>query len=1562
MRAMYAHRVRRRSLRWAAAFGLSLAVGLPTAPPAGAAGPPSPLPPGAAGLQAPQEQAAPAPAPPKAAPSPESVASAEARRTGKPVAVPERTTATDTVVARPDGTYALTRTAAPVRTKQNGTWVPLDATLVRGADGAWRPKAALSGLALSPGGRTPMARLTAEGGRGMDLTWPDALPEPVVAGATATYRGVLPDVDLAVTATVDGGFTQVLVVKTPEAARNPAVASYRLGMHTAGLGVSARRDGVLTATDPAGQEVFTSPAPVMWDSSRPAAPKGGLARQDAKEAAALAPPGAVKAVSDTEGPGDAARTAPVVAAPDGSTLTVRADAALLTGPSTVYPVYIDPGWKPVSRGTQHWTWVQEGCKTATHFDDYGNKYDMGVGNQRWATTCKGREHSFAQVESFSPEGKTVNFATFNAIQSYAADNTCANTHAVDLNFTGSIDSGTNWNNQPANLRYLGRTSTSSAGGAGCPSGTNQAGWDITQLIRDEGWRSSLTFGMSGADETSASSNGFKRYTRKSSYPHSLPFLYVEYNTLPSTPDSLYVSPAPKNPTRGDCGWIGNTNAATGGIGLHATLADPDGDNVDANFNLWDMTAGGSLDDFGWTPNQPVPSGSQVDVTAGSLIDGHQYDWYVRGGDGQDAGPWARGCSFSVDLSAPALPTVSSTDFPPTGSPTAPTKAAGSPGAFTLSATDPAGGSGIQAFEWSFNGALPATGAQSASADGGGRAALTLPVTAWGTNVLHVRAVDRAGNRSPEFSYAFYAPDDPRAKTVLGDINKDGYLDMLVPDASGELRMYSKNRDPGAGGERASLVSGGPGGSWTGVDTTHRGGNGSYADDLWAHRAGDAKLYYYMNTANSTGPAANDGQYFTSSQRLSTARPTSGCVNPYNTVDQTCGSEYAADWSRVRQVLAVGDVDGTQAPSTPRYDLLTVEEDGSGGTNLWLFKGLNGTNALGSPRLVGKGGWQDFTLAAPGDTGSVAGPKDGLPDLWARDRRDGRLYSYPSRRDGAGAPVFEAYGTRGPGWLQTGLTDAMHHIVSSDGDSDNDGWADLWSLSHDGRLTTWDGKDPAGANNHFGNPQVLRDSTTTDWNTCQTFNSADSGEHRVCGPILAKYLSIGGTSAGYPITDTTNTPDLYGRFIHFRTPGASPHSIYWSPDTGAHEVLGAIRGHWSDQGWENGPLGFPTSDEYVVTNGARSDFQGGYVRWNGTTATVTRYAYGTGEGTARIILSGDFNGDKRSDMATIVDYGSCGAALWTHLGTPSSGLNAPFESWKAPINSWCVTSAKYAAGDFNGDGRTDIGALYLYGDGTVRLLSWLARPDGGLDAGPAGWLQSSGWDWYRTTLLAGDTDGDHRAELIAIYGYANGRVANFTSRFRDGTGFEAPVKGFEETHPGWWYYDNAKYAAADVNGDGRTDIIGLYVYADGAVRVFTGLARPDGTHPGFDQSGWSAPAGSWQLDPVKLFAGDTDGDGRADLTAMYRYGSGRMGLFQFPGGADGTLGTPEMTVDTGSGNWEADRSWPLAGDENGDGRSDMSALYDYGNGVYATFTFTAGANGKYSNNSVLKSWDTPAGTW
>ncbi|WP_231107856.1 LGFP repeat-containing protein [Corynebacterium glutamicum] len=48
--------------------------------------------------------------------------------------------------------------------------------------------------------------------------------------------------------------------------------------------------------------------------------------------------------------------------------------------------------------------------------------------------------------------------------------------------------------------------------------------------------------------------------------------------------------------------------------------------------------------------------------------------------------------------------------------------------------------------------------------------------------------------------------------------------------------------------------------------------------------------------------------------------------------------------------------------------------------------------------------------------------------------------------------------------------------------------------------------------------------------------------------------------GYPTTDETALPQRTGRFNHFEG-----GSIYWSPETGAHPVSGAIKQYWSARG-------------------------------------------------------------------------------------------------------------------------------------------------------------------------------------------------------------------------------------------------------------------------------------------------------------------------------------------------------------------------------------------------------------
>ena len=56
----------------------------------------------------------------------------------------------------------------------------------------------------------------------------------------------------------------------------------------------------------------------------------------------------------------------------------------------------------------------------------------------------------------------------------------------------------------------------------------------------------------------------------------------------------------------------------------------------------------------------------------------------------------------------------------------------------------------------------------------------------------------------------------------------------------------------------------------------------------------------------------------------------------------------------------------------------------------------------------------------------------------------------------------------------------------------------------------------------------------------------------------------------------------------------------SASTRAHEVLGRIRDKYKELGWEAGELGYPTSGEYDVAGGRKSDFEHGSITWRSAT--------------------------------------------------------------------------------------------------------------------------------------------------------------------------------------------------------------------------------------------------------------------------------------------------------------------------------------------------------------------------
>ncbi len=105
----------------------------------------------------------------------------------------------------------------------------------------------------------------------------------------------------------------------------------------------------------------------------------------------------------------------------------------------------------------------------------------------------------------------------------------------------------------------------------------------------------------------------------------------------------------------------------------------------------------------------------------------------------------------------------------------------------------------------------------------------------------------------------------------------------------------------------------------------------------------------------------------------------------------------------------------------------------------------------------------------------------------------------------------------------------------------------------------------------------------------------TGANAIYGAIREKWAAMGWERSvlGYPVTDELGTPDGIGRYNHFQNGG----SIYWTPQTGAHAIWGAIRQHWESMGWENSYLGYPTSDEEDFSEGGRANtFQHGGIYW------------------------------------------------------------------------------------------------------------------------------------------------------------------------------------------------------------------------------------------------------------------------------------------------------------------------------------------------------------------------------
>ncbi|WP_370102493.1 LamG-like jellyroll fold domain-containing protein [Streptacidiphilus sp. MAP12-20] len=999
-------------------------------------------------LPDPSPTASPAPADPSTPTGPIPTALAQAAATGQPVTVTAATTQTHQLVANPDGTLSSTDNPLPVRVQKNGAWTPVDGTLGKNSDGSYSPAATPSGVTLSGGGTGPLATLTDPAGHQLSYSLPFTLPAPTVSGSTALYPSVLPGVDLSASVTNQGGFSDVLVVHDATAAANPALKSLTLAASTQGLTLGTDTAGDLTAKAADGSLSFAAPKPVMWDSSTTASGSASTLSAPSSPSPSPSPSGGTTsdgsaATSSAAGPGSSAKVDPVAMAVTPTAVTLTPNATLLGGSGTIYPLYIDPYTNPITSATGGYDEVYSSstCSGSPQWDTPQTSGE-GVGYQQWGGSCgNGLERSLYQVPLGGiPSTAVVQSSQITAPDTYAASWNCSQNQPVTLHTTGSINSGTDWNNQPGldDANYAPVATTVASGSNSNSSCSNKdAVFTVTSQVQKlvKAGVTSWTIGLFGDESQTSGNVNYLRFSTALS-------ITTTFDVPPDLPTNPRTAPNSVNPADAACnngtvGWIGAAGA--NGVSFYAdSKAEITGEHVGMNLDLWDNNgdngSGGPKVLYNKLMNGNYPIGTALGSASVAnpvtLQDGHQYGWGVQAVTNSSAhltSAWVSECHFNLDTTPPATPTVTdSTAFPRIGG-GAGTGTAGITAQLSLpvSAVDPlpaatctlypvsgttngCSASGVDHFLWKLDGqptAADNNGSQNATAAGKdaagdpqATATITAPVVNWGVHTLYIAAVDKAGNLSQvPASYTFYAPWNPNQKIMAGDLSGDGIPDLAAVTKTGDLNLIAGGSAPGTTPTLLSTAAQSPTkDSWANYYLAHRGTAFTGAvDDMYAYNhsttgPGAGHMYVAENDLNVLNTSATKGG-FTQGNNADVSKK--ACLTSDTTRCGTTVGYNATDWTGVKQLTAPGDL----FQNGSSFVITAETVPGSTVQQLWLYQATSGP-ALINPILLGDGDWSRFTLIAPGIVGgtvnSAGATKGGTPTLWARDNSTGTLYTFP----------------------------------------------------------------------------------------------------------------------------------------------------------------------------------------------------------------------------------------------------------------------------------------------------------------------------------------------------------------------------------------------------------------------------------------------------------------------------------------------------------------------------------------------------------------------------------------
>ncbi|HEX6501287.1 MAG TPA: VCBS repeat-containing protein, partial [Micromonosporaceae bacterium] len=240
------------------------------------------------------------------------------------------------------------------------------------------------------------------------------------------------------------------------------------------------------------------------------------------------------------------------------------------------------------------------------------------------------------------------------------------------------------------------------------------------------------------------------------------------------------------------------------------------------------------------------------------------------------------------------------------------------------------------------------------------------------------------------------------------------------------------------------------------------------------------------------------------------------------------------------------------------------------------------------------------------------------------------------------------------------------------------------------------------------------------------------------------------------------------------------------------------------------------------------------------------------------------------------------------------------------------------------------------------------------------LPPNAWDWNSFRTISGDFNGDGRADVAAMYHFSTGAISMCTS-LADTNGLLGSFNcSLNIPASAGWNWSAIRLFAGDANGDGRADAIMEYHFSDNSIQLFTSLGDTNGGFGAFTGS-YKLPANAWDWNAFRSIPGDFNGDGRADLAVMYHYSTGAISMCTSLADASGGFGpfNCSLNIPASAGwNWSAIRLY--SGDANGDAHADAIMEYHYSDNSIQLFTSLGDTNGGFG--AYTGSYKLPANAW